>query len=804
MKKLLTSFLLLFLITSSGAQYRFEVGKLPKKVSLKKFASILDVENRELSIDQVIMKSDQLQFKPLITMKNGLGYTNQNYWVKFDLYNASNTPLLYYLEAADPATNNVDLYLISENKPTGVQRSGDNLDFTQKSVANRKNIFKIELAAGEKKRAYISIKTDGQINKLPLVLKDEQTFFNKLYHEQFLLGIFYGLLTIIIITYFFFFIALKEIVFLYYAAYVFFAGLSQFASDGLYHQYLGTSNSWLNLHVEILTIIFASFCFAGYSEIMLNIRERNLIINRCFKFIYILLSIIFLSIIFFPGSLKYAYPTVSTITVFGMLLILLFVVISLYKKQSLDGFYVAGISILFVTLILVILMNLEILPQNFLIHNIVKPVFALEIIALSLSMANRIRLLKSKEQEHQAVALQKAEELNNIKSYFLSNMSHELRTPLNVILGLAAIMENESNDARLRANCEVIKYTSKGLLSSVSDILDFSRIEEGELKLDKSEFSLYETLYELASSAGKQSRDKGITFDFNSAVKKDVYVIGDRTRLEQIIYNILGNAIKFTSKGNIIFEIKATSTVDTIQLNIMVKDTGVGIPKEKLATIFELFSQTNFDNKRRYGGFGIGLSIVKALTDLHNGSIKINSEPDQGTTCEIVITYPLQQPKEAEINIYSLVDYDLMGKHILIVEDNPMNQMIIQLMMSDWKNTKVSLANDGAECLELIKKESVDLILMDLQMPVMDGYEAISAIKKGDAGASNINIPIIVITADITKATKERLSKLGVAGYMYKPIDEKILYQKITTAFSKEKILFSGSDPNLLNTDTGI
>lgn len=771
---------LCFLCFQVQAQYVFKEGKLPDKISILNYSSLADVGHRNLSLQRVISDSAKLNFKQQKGKLANLGFTSNNYWLKFAVKNSLKVPVLYYLETSEPITDNTNLYLIDEKGLVQKELNGDNLDFDRKSVASRKTLFKIELAAGQTKKAYLEIKNDGEKNTLPLYLISQQTLLKETYFYQLVMGIFYGILLIIAITYFFFYIALKENSFLYYSLYVFFVGLCQFTLDGFYHQYIGTGYSWLNLHMVIISAIFSCYFFGKYSEVVLDLKEQNHTTFRLLQVLYIVLGIVFILIIV-PGFLKYSYPAINLLTFIGMLLIFMAIFFIVKRKQTLDVFYAAGIAILFICILFAILMNFGVFPENFSTDNITKPGIGLEIVALSLSMANRIRLLNSKKEELQSIALQKSEEMNDVKSYFLSNMSHELRTPLNAILGLAAIMENNSTDPEVKANCEVIRYASHGLISSVNDILDFSKVEKGELELEKTEFKPYEILNRLASISKKQIEDKGLTFHFHTSLAADTLVIGDPVRLEQIIYNLINNAAKFTSHGSVIFESKSSLNNGNLKLTVLISDTGVGIPSEKLDSIFGLFSQTTLDNKRRFGGFGIGLSIVKALVDLHDGKININSKPDEGTTCEIEINYPVVIKKEIPISTYPKDDDHLSGKRILIVEDNPMNQMIIQMMLEDWNNTVISLANNGAECLEMMKTEHFDIILMDLQMPVMDGYEAITAIRKGETGRDKMNIPIIVITADITKESKKRVFSVGANDYMNKPIDDKIMYQKISS-----------------------
>ncbi|MDN3586289.1 7TM diverse intracellular signaling domain-containing protein [Pedobacter aquatilis] len=787
MRRIFTLLLLLISAVTSRAQYQLTEGNLPEETSILNYASILNTGNEKISFDNILQNSHKLKFTPLNGKLGNLGFTADNYWLKFQIENTLDRPILYYLQTAEPVTDNVNLYLIGKNSLLEVQKNGDNLAFSEKSVANRKTIFKIELAPGEAKSAFIQLKNDGEKNSLPLTLLSQERMLKYTYLDQLIMGVFYGILIVIAITYFFFYFALKDISFLYYTLYVVFMGLCQFALDGFYHQYIGTGNSWLSLRAVIISAVLSCFFFGKYSEIILEIKQKNNRIHKLFKPLYIALGLVLIAIVIFPNFLKYSYPIINILTVFGLVLIFSSIAIIIFKKQSIDIFYTIGISILALSIILAILMNFGIFPEDFSTDNITKPGIGLEIIALSLSMASRIGILRNKKEELQSVALQKSEEMNDIKSYFLSNMSHELRTPLTAILGLAAIMEKETTDAKLKSNYEKIRLVSNGLISSVNDILDFSQIEKGLLQLNNNDFSAHEVLGKLADVAQRQTKEKGLAFNYESTLEQNIILLGDSVRLEQIIHNVLGNAIKFTSTGEVRLKAKSTIEDNILSLNITVSDTGIGIPKEKLDKIFELFAQTNSDNKRKYGGFGIGLTIAKALTDLHEGSINIISSIDCGTSCEISIKYPVQKVITKPANTYPNDEHDLLGKHILIVEDNPMNQMIIQMMLEDWKNTRVSLVGDGAQSLEILKTDkSIDLILMDLQMPVMDGYEAISAIRSGLTGPLNSEKPIIVITADVTSITKERVYNIGANGYLNKPVDEELMYQKITEVLSKQ------------------
>lgn len=784
MKQFYVLLLFFFITSNSHAQFIFKDDSLPEKISILKYSQIADAGYQNFSINQIRNNKPTLKFKSITGNFGNLGFTDHNYWLKFEVFNSLKTPILYYLETAEAVTDQVNLYLIDEKGNEVAQFNGDKLPFSKRSVAYRKTLFKIELQPNEHKQAFLEVKNDGEKNTLPLNLLSQKSLLESTYSEQYIMGIFYGILFVIAITYLFFYFALNELSFLYYSLYVIFMAACQFALDGFFHQYIITSNSWLNLHSVIIFAILGSYFFGKYSELILEVKEHNKFVHYSFKGIYLFFTVVLVAVILFPSFLKYSYPIVNVLTLLGMILIVIAILTAVIKKQSLDLYYTAGISILFICFTIVILLNFGIINNSLSNDNITKFGIGLEIIALSLAMANRIRVLKSKKEELQTIALQKSQEMNDMKSYFLSNMSHELRTPLNAIMGLSNIMESENSDPKIKEKCEIIKDAAGSLLASVSDILDFSNIEHGGLKLDNKRFEPLKIINKLFTKTKSNAEANGLTFQFETDLVKDTALMGDPSRFEQILNNILSNAVKFTPTGSVSMQIVGTTVGDMLQLKIEISDTGLGISPEKLNSVFDMFSQANIDNKRKFGGFGIGLCLVKALVDLHQGTIELTSEVNKGTTCIILLNFKIAPAPVKPLNLFPTDTYDLLNKHVLVVEDNPMNQMVLKMMLKKWKNTSVSFANDGSEGLAALTSKDIDIVLLDLQMPVMDGYEAAEAIRGGKVGDRNTKIPIIVLTADMMDSTRERVFELGVNDYMNKPVDQRLLYEKITMLLS--------------------
>ncbi|MBC7524672.1 MAG: response regulator [Flavobacterium sp.] len=254
---------------------------------------------------------------------------------------------------------------------------------------------------------------------------------------------------------------------------------------------------------------------------------------------------------------------------------------------------------------------------------------------------------------------------------------------------------------------------------------------------------------------------------------------GDAERIRQIVNNVLFNALKFTSEGKIKFEIKCLIEGEVIKLNFIITDTGVGISNEKMQSIFDSFSQETINNKRKYGGLGLGLYIVKALVNLHKGDISLtNNELQSGTVCNLNLNVQKADFIESSVNVIEN-NFDLMGKNILVVEDNAMNQMVIKMITKKWLNTTIDYVNNVQECLDKISLSKYDVILMDLQMPIMDGYEATIEIRKGKSGINPKDIPIIAITADLMETTKIRVKEIGMNHYLSKPVSNEDLFHSI-------------------------
>lgn len=387
-----------------------------------------------------------------------------------------------------------------------------------------------------------------------------------------------------------------------------------------------------------------------------------------------------------------------------------------------------------------------------------------------------------------------AEELlraQKAKEQFLANMSHEIRTPINGIAGMVNLLSESTSEEDRTNYLNAIKNSTENLKVIINDILDLSVIESGKLKLEKIGFNIKYQLGAVIDTFHYQCKEKGIELNYSIAPEADAVLLGDPVRLNQILINLISNAVKFTHIG----EIRVTVELDhkegkTHFIKFTVSDTGVGVPKEKVSRIFESFTQADESVTRRYGGTGLGLSIVKQLVELQEGHIEVQSEESKGTTFIFIIPYEtgkikdLIQPTSSKAK--TTPHHSFKGLKVLLVEDNDINRLYALNILKKWQ-CEVDGAENGYIALERLKSNQYDIILMDIQMPVMDGYEATKNIRKGLKAPKN-TIPIIALTANAIKGDNEKCLEVGMNDYLSKPFQPEDLYE-VLSKFAKEKPL---------------
>ncbi|WP_207531977.1 PAS domain S-box protein [Desertivirga arenae] len=387
-----------------------------------------------------------------------------------------------------------------------------------------------------------------------------------------------------------------------------------------------------------------------------------------------------------------------------------------------------------------------------------------------------------KQAEEQLIKTREdAIKLSKAKESFLSVMSHEMRTPLNAVVGMTRILKQEDPLDRQKKNLEILEFSAQNLLTLINDVLDFTKIETGNLQLESVPVEIERLAAQTIESLQFKTDGKNLNIKYELDPVLPKRILGDSTRLYQIFMNLLGNAVKFTEEGEVkLSMVQEKQTEEEVTIRFEISDTGIGIPANKLKSIFDAYTQADTDTARKYGGTGLGLTITKKLIALHSSSIQVESELGKGTRFYFTITFPKVKTLAA---VKEIVQDAPLDGNVLVVDDNQINRILARKVLERW-NLKVDFAENGLEAINKIKEKEYRLILMDVHMPVMDGLEATEVLRSMPEERFR-SLPVIALTGSVMSGEENKYFNAGMNDYVLKPFEPSMLYKKIYPFLAK-------------------
>ena len=736
------------------------------------------------------------------------------YWSRLELQNESNTHSEWMLYVGK--NDFIDLYYDSSDGGLVHLRSGYQIPASQRAVPHASYTIPIVIETGETKTVFIRIEEDiHEDPEFDLKISSATKWSVDKTKEHWLDLFFQGFFWIMAAYNFLVYLTSREKPNLHYALYLTFVGVFYLFITGILREHLIAEQPWWTPHF-MSTIGLIVFFYCAFLRSFLDTPKQIPFWDNFVKKVmaFNLISFVVMLSLNFAGEILIASRFGQLVIAVSALVGVTTVYLAIRTDIPVGKYFAAGTTIFVVS---VLLDNGFWNPGS---SEAVVTRFGLvgEILFFSVGLGQRIRIINNEKQQTQqelinqltinekliegrrdeleqkvkqrtkeleakntelTKAKESAEQAAKVKSDFLSVMSHEIRTPMNAVIGMTHILLEDNPKPGQLENLNTLRFSAESLLVLINDILDYSKIESGRVELEHIDFDLTEVVRGLGYMFRPRAQSHGIQFSILLDQETPTMLNGDPSRLTQVLNNLISNAIKFTAKGRVtLFIHLIKKTKDYIALKFVVEDTGIGIEKEKVEMIFDSFTQANFDTTRKYGGTGLGLAITTRLLHLFDTKIEVESELGKGSKFSFDLklkpgkSVPKKSPDDTVVK-----SQELTGMNILVVDDNLVNRIMVERFLEKWK-IKSQGVGSGKEALEVLMNEDFDLVLLDLQMPEMDGYEVARTIRSMKSERF-INLPIVAISADTLANVYHKVLSAGMDDFLSKPFNPNELFNLV-------------------------
>lgn len=708
------------------------------------------------------------------------GYSRSVFWLRLDLQYSPRTQAggahPWYLELAYPPLDHLELYL-----PDGAggyrlaQRTGDALPFSSRQIKQNNYLFELDLPPGQSQRIYLRLESQGSM-QAPLTLWSPQAYLEYQPKRIYVLGIIYGVLLVMLIYNLFIYLSVRDTSYLYYILYIASFGLYQVSVNGAGIEYFWPNNPWWANAATPFLIGSAAFFGCQFARSFLHTAEHSPWVDRLLLLMMICgAAVMALALTASYGvALRMAtyLALLFTVVIFsaGMLAWMRGMRVARYFIFAWSAFLVGGITNT--------LMVLGYLPNLFLTMYASQIGSALEVGLLSLALADRINAMKEERARILQQASSELELLNReladnsrLKDEFLATVTHELRTPMNGVIGSLELMQTVKLDVELEQYQKTAAGSARDMMRMVNDILALTELQAGKLYPRREPFSLRGLFDGLRAQYLPRATEKGLEFIVELDDSLPDTLEGDAGKLAQSIGYLLDNAIKFTHQGHVTLRVSAGGPLTAnMPLRIEVLDSGIGFSVPASGNLYQRFKQLDGSMTRQYGGLGIGLAICRQLVDLLGGTLRHHSTPGHGSSFEldVQLNLPVQvrEPGAVRRRVGGMPQRRPEQCTVLVVEDNAINQLVTRGMLLKL-GYRVRTADNGVEALEMLRSEPIDAVLLDCQMPVMDGFATCRALR-GLPGCAEL--PVLAITAHSHSGDRERCLAAGMSDYLAKPV----------------------------------